>query len=258
MKLHVLTDLHLEFGQFTLHGGDVLLLCGDIVIADYLNRTDYKYKYNKIFNEFFVDECAKYDRVYMIMGNHEHYYGVFEHTADILRNALKDTKVTLLEKEFVDLNEKWRLFGATLWTDHNNRDWFVTQNAKERMNDHNVIMKADGTRFHPIDACDDHDTALKALQDGMCDKDTIVMTHHAPTTASIHYARFGNDTLNYAYATDLEELIFKNPNIKFWFHGHTHNVADYEVGNCRIISNPRGYRGYEIVPGFKADLEIEI
>lgn len=26
-----------------------------------------------------------------------------------------------------------------------------------------------------------------------------------------------------------------------WIHGHTHEKADYMIGNTRIVSNPRGY-----------------
>ena len=26
-----------------------------------------------------------------------------------------------------------------------------------------------------------------------------------------------------------------------WVHGHTHNSFDYQVGNCRVVCNPRVY-----------------
>jgi len=36
-----------------------------------------------------------------------------------------------------------------------------------------------------------------------------------------------------------------NSNIKLWTHGHTHYPFDYQIGECRIVCNPRGYDGYE-------------
>jgi hypothetical protein len=73
----------------------------------------------------------------------------------------------------------------------------------------------------------------------------VVMTHHAPSKASIK-PRYLNDTImNGAYSSDLSELILDNPEIRVWTHGHTHDVFDYMIGETRIICNPRGYKGYE-------------
>ena len=51
--------------------------------------------------------------------------------------------------------------------------------------------------------------------------------------------------MNGAYSSDLSEFILDHPEIKVWTHGHTHDNFDYIVGECRIICNPRGYKGYE-------------
>jgi hypothetical protein len=32
-----------------------------------------------------------------------------------------------------------------------------------------------------------------------------------------------------------------------WVHGHVHAKNDYIVGNCRVVSNPRGYIGHEVI-----------
>lgn len=279
MKIQVLTDLHLEFGQFTLHGGEVLLLCGDVTVANLMrpNRTDKDARrFANRWKQFFHTECAKYDRVFYIMGNHEHYHGLFENTPEILREALEGTNVRLLDKEFVDLNDKWRLFGGTLWTNYNNGDWFAMQAAKDKMNDHHIIRKLhEGNEpvighektpfvgnFTTHDAKEEFEKTVKALSDGCydwqhIDRPTIVMTHHCPTYKSIHQ-RFAGDILNYAYSSDLSEFIMDHPNIRYWFHGHTHYNFDYEVGNCRVICNPRGYQGYEVNPAFDAKFEVEI
>jgi Icc-related predicted phosphoesterase len=279
MKITILNDIHLEFDKqpnLKLAGGDILLLPGDVAVAKHLQpqRTDKIGKQHRaICDAFFREECAKYNRVYYIMGNHEHYNGIFDYTAETLREYLEGTNVTLLDNEFVALNDEWQLFGGTLWTDYNNDDWFTCHAAKDRMNDHTIIKKLlpQGKanpygepfgRFLPHDAVAEHRKTLEALQSGLyewtqIDKKTIVMTHHAPTMQSVH-PRFAGDLLNYAYATDLSDLIMDNPNIKYWLHGHMHDTHDYNVGECRVVCNPRGYQGYELNETFNQDFYIEI
>jgi Icc-related predicted phosphoesterase len=86
---------------------------------------------------------------------------------------------------------------------------------------------------------------------------TVVVTHHAPTHASIHPDYVG-DILNYAYASDLSDLILDNPQINAWCHGHIHHVNDYMVGNTRILANPRGYVGYEHTGGFDVQFGFDV
>jgi hypothetical protein len=46
--------------------------------------------------------------------------------------------------------------------------------------------------------------------------------------------------------------------IKFWFHGHMHDSIDYQVGECRVLCNPRGYNYYQLNPNFEQFFELEI
>jgi len=39
-------------------------------------------------------------------------------------------------------------------------------------------------------------------------------------------------------------MIF-DTDLKLWVHGHIHDAVDYELENCRIVSNPRGYFAME-------------
>jgi hypothetical protein len=52
-------------------------------------------------------------------------------------------------------------------------------------------------------------------------------------------------TLNGAFASDLDDIIIAHPNLKVWCFGHTHSLIDITVGETRLITNPRGYAGYE-------------
>lgn len=274
MKVTVLSDLHLEFGTMKLNnevmGADTLLLAGDVCVADYLRskRTDKDArKHQKLMRKFFTEECAKYARVYYIMGNHEHYHGVFDYTADLLNEFLHDTNVTLLDKEWVDLPE-FSLFGATMWTDYKKNDYYAKWTARKGMTDHEIIQKLHAFggqtptlgNFHPDDAIEDHEAALKALEDGLAtrtDKTVLVMTHHAPTFMSVSES-FRGSPLNPAYHSNLEDVMLDNPNVKYWFHGHMHEAINYGVGDCRVVCNPRGYAGYALNDAFVFDFTLEV
>jgi Icc-related predicted phosphoesterase len=275
MKICCLNDLHLEFDRqptLKLAGGDVLLLPGDVVVAAYLrpDRTDKDARVmRRVADAFFKEE---FNRVYYIMGNHEHYRGVYDHTAEVLREYLEGTNVTLLDKEFVDLDDGWQLFGGTFWTDYNNDDYFAKHNAQNRMCDHTVIKKLRNVprqtpvvgNFKPDDALVEFKTTIKTLEEGLydykrIDRKTIVMSHHAPSSKSVH-PQFADDVLmNHAYYSDLSGLILDHPEIKYWFHGHMHDNHDYMVGDdCRVVCNPRGYSGYELNHGFDSEFNVEI
>lgn len=95
---------------------------------------------------------------------------------------------------------------------------------------------------------------IKVCQD-FPDKKIIVVTHHAPSGASIHKTYVGCRT-NSGFASELSDFILNHPNIKMWCHGHIHQASDYMIGDCRVINNPVGYPRQRT--GFKKDLIIEI
>lgn len=252
---HLMSDLHLEFGPLELPGGDTLLLAGDVCVADFLRpeRTDKEArKHQDRCKQFFFEECAKYNRVFYVMGNHEHYHGLFDENGNILRDFLAGTNVRLLEDEFVDLDEETRLFGGTFWTNYDNADYFCLHAAKDMMNDHSLIKKMHmgvPRAFLPNDAMDVHYRAVDKLKSGLNEKKTVVMSHHAPHRKSIS-DRYRNSLLNGAYHSNQEELMLDNPQIVMWVHGHVHESFNYKVGECNVVCNPRGYAGYELNKNF--------
>jgi len=73
----------------------------------------------------------------------------------------------------------------------------------------------------------------------------VVVTHHSPSKLSTHPKYKHETMMNGAYSSDLSEFILDHPEIKVWTHGHTHEPFDYQVGESRILCNPRGYKYYE-------------
>ena len=43
-----------------------------------------------------------------------------------------------------------------------------------------------------------------------------------------------------------------------WIHGHTHESFDYELGNTRMVCNPRGCASTEENKAFRPDYTVEI
>ena len=261
MKISYLSDLHLEFinwPDFSKEsGGDVLLLAGDITTAAMFrpNRTDADVKkHSKYLKKFKTDLIDKYDAVYMVMGNHEHYNSIFKNTKqDLLDGFAKHdlTKICILDNNSVKIGD-WTLFGATLWTDFNRADPFTMYVVEEGMNDYKLIGKEDvsdmnyfnRTSNRKIDAqfiLTEHHVSLCNLYEVAKENDkVIVMTHHAPTSKSLNTDHSGN-SLDHAYFSNLSDLILDTESIKYWICGHTHMTVDYPVGQCRVLSNQRGY-----------------
>lgn len=278
MKISYLSDIHLEFlhwPDFSKEsGGDVLLLAGDITTAAMLrpHRTDAEArKHSKYLKKFKTDLIDKYDAVYMVMGNHEHYNSIFKNTKQELIDGFARhdlTKIRILDNNSVKIGD-WTLFGATLWTDFNRADPFTMYVVEKGMNDFRLIGKEDvsdmnyfnKTSNRKIDAqfiLNEHQVSLVNLYEVAKENDkVIVMTHHAPTCRSVNHDHAGN-SLDHAYFSELSDLILDRESIKYWIHGHTHQNVDYMVGQCRVISNQRGYYMEKSAKTFTGTQSFEI
>jgi len=257
MKINLVSDLHLEFSPQTLPGGEVLILAGDICEYRAL-------KNNKTIESFFTTQCSKYDCVFMVMGNHEHYNHKFHKTYDDLK-AILPTNVILLENEMVEYNDVIFL-GATLWTDLNKGDPVTAFTLKGCMNDYKVIQNYYPERglyykLTPEWTAEIHEKTkqyFKIVLDQNKDKPVVVVTHHAPSFVSVNEKFKNETTVNGGYASDLSEFILNNPQIKVWCHGHMHDPVDYMIGSTRILANPRGYLPWEEGNGFNVNLTFEL
>lgn len=255
MNISLCSDLHLEFQPCVLPGGDVLILSGDIAEARHMERD---YKSDKIppypviegfsrYRDFFEIECAKYNQVFYVMGNHEHYGGRLDRTYSIIKDILP-FNVTILENELVEYNNVI-FMGATLWTDLNRNDPMTALVLKDFLNDFRVITnlyanKGIYTKLTPQFTSHVHRTTLDFFAEQLeqnRDKQFVIMTHHAPSYKSIHEQYKEYYEHNGGYASDLSNFIFSNPNIKVWTHGHVHTPFNYTIGETRILCNPRGY-----------------
>lgn len=270
MKISLVSDLHLEFGYQELPGGDVLILAGDIAEARTLRKEFHETKLEdrapgkfKTY-DFFYKECAKYKKVFYVMGNHEHYHGRFDKTYNELKSMMPDN-VTLLEDEMFEY-EGVIFLGATLWTDLNKSDPITVYTIKDFMNDYKCVQNFYPSKglYHKLTP--EHTAGVhrktkeyfKIILEGTRDKPVVVITHMAPSFLSVNKKYKHETTTNGGYASAMEDFILDNENIKVWVHGHMHDPVDYMLGSTRVIANPRGYTPWEDGNGFRPDFTFEV
>ncbi len=285
MKVSYLSDVHAEFLNYpNLHndqGGDVLLLAGDILTASMISeyRTDSEARsVKKWIRGPFKKFTSKYKHVLYIMGNHEHYGFIYNNTIPTIKTFLSENdfdNVMVMENDHVDI-EGVRFVGATLWTDYKKGNSLTMEIVERGMNDYRMIGLHDvddmnyfnrrhNRKINPQFLLDVHLESVSYIYEKAHDTDlpVVVLTHHAPSFKSIDPVHvsgglYGTDDLNGAYASDLSSVILDSPNIKFWVHGHTHHTVDYPIGECRILSNQRGYHFHASARNFRGTQTFEI
>jgi len=261
MKIHLISDCHLNFEDLELPGGDVLIMAGDIVEAGHLRISDNLQRNTFLadrYRRFLKHELAKYRHVIYVLGNHEHYNNVYFDTFERIKKELPGN-VYLLEAESITIDDV-HFFGGTFWTDMNKRDPLVLRYVDKNLSDFSVIKHNSfqvkniyGNSYYTdkfstsfvADVFTDTVTKLKDFLLKHKENKVVVISHHAPCQLSINEKYKDDFPMNYGYFSDLSNLILDNPQIKTWVHGHMHDSVDYMLGKTRVICNPRGYQGYE-------------
>lgn len=273
MKIGYVSDLHLEFKDYpdlsNTEGGDILILAGDITTAHAIRpgRTDQDYRsWKKYAEKFKIDVLDKYDAVFYVMGNHEHYQSVFSSTAKGMIDGFKAVgwdKVKLFDNDWVVVDDVV-FIGATLWSDFENNNDLSKWDCGRFMNDYRLIYREPTKTLHlPIDpefTLNEHYKSVAYIREilklNKADK-AFVFTHMAPSYVSLNKEHSGNG-LDGAYASDLSDLICSFPQIKYWAHGHTHMNVNYDVCGTKVIANQRGYRGEKSHKLFGGIKHVEI
>jgi len=248
LKIHVLSDLHIEFEPFTpslaANEADVVVLAGDIGIKtrgiEWARR---------------AFSCP----VIYVAGNHEFYGGHLDGTLEKMRAAACD-QVRVLD------NDEWifrgvRFLGATCWTDYTStgNSFLAKYEAQRELTDFKKIRTAGYRKVRPYDFVLRNNFSFRWLRDRLAERfdgATVVVTHHAPSMQS-----FGNDRvegceshLDASYVNCWETLM--SDSVALWIHGHLHHAVDYTINGTRIMCNPRGYPGEET--GFNPNLLITV
>ena len=233
MRIHLLSDLHLEFGAFTPPDtdADIVILAGDI--AEGTKGIEWA-------KEAF--DCP----VIYIADNHEFYTQPQQSTTysqiqTSLRAAAAGTHIHFLENESISFGDL-RFLCCTLWTDFEIYGLQFTgmMAARLALSDFNGAIKTESGFFRPDDALRLHQESKHWLRENLIepwDGKTVVVTHFLPCQRSIA-PRWGGSASNAGFASNMDEFLGM---ADLWIHGHTHDSMDYELNDCRVVCNPRGY-----------------
>lgn len=263
IKIHEISDVHLEFGAYRNKFPNVSVLCldGDITLAKLLAKKSndaHARSFKKKAAEFF-ESTQNISHVLYVFGNHEHYHGDLLQSREWVQEFLDEygfNHVHILENDEYKVQDVVFL-GCTLWTDMNSGDLNTLISLRHMMNDFKTIHRGEFL-FTPEDAWEIHKESKAWLEKKIeehKDEKVVVITHHAPCKLSTHPRHKEDVICNGGYSSDLTRLMA--PNVKLWFHGHTHDCFDYMIDQTRVKSNPRGYDGHENT-GYDPNLVIEI
>ena len=276
MRIQIISDLHLEFQKelpdIQNAGADLLILGGDICVADHLHsnptagRSDLIqkgwYANDAIRFRRFLDHCSRnWPQVIYVMGNHEHYHGRWYRTEATLRKEMEHwPNIVLMEQDKMELDGIVFL-GATLWSSLNDGDPLTVLSVKDMMNDYRQITEKNGDNYHklrPLTTLAKHRETVEWLRIQLAEdkRPTVVVTHHCPSWQSVHPQYAMHTIMNGAFSSNLEDIMMDNDHIKLWTFGHTHWAHRYQINQAQCICNPHGYPGETV--SFDPALIVEI
>lgn len=267
MRIHVLSDLHLENSPWTYVpvDADLIVLAGDIA-----DRTPVAQERR---TDLLTQIAAVGVPTAIIIGNHEGWGDTVPR--DELRRELSrglPAHLRVLDRDAWDVGGV-RVLGASLWTDFNLVDGVRRRGV---LIDGSYAMHAAGVgvadfRYLCIDGRPDrppqlatpadmaawHDVDRVWLENQIrqADRPVVVVTHFLPSPASVAPRHAGSILTPY-FASDCRDLF--RPPVAAWIHGHTHDSCDYRESGVRVVCNPRGNAPAAVNEVFDGRLVIEI
>jgi len=193
----------------------------------------------------------RFKQVLIVLGNHDYWQDL-----DIISGGRKMNEdlqdACLFNVKVLDcdsfLLENKLFVGATLWTDMDRSNPLAMVRMRDIMRPDSKIAYDHGNgrdfvRFSSQKWISTHHRHREYIQNVArqnYDKDIIVITHHLPLHKMGDPVFMGQESNAY-YTSDLSDVIFDSPNIKFWCAGHSHVGNDFLFEHCRMYMNPVGY-----------------
>jgi len=253
MRLAVLSDLHLSVADMPVPALD----CDLVILAGDIARPQQAIEWARQFPQ----------PVIYVPGNHEYYGGSLAGTQDALLRLSADSRIHVLDQSELRLDGV-RFLGCTLWTDfrmepdQKRREELMAQ-ASLFIRDFSRIKLSDESEqlFTPAASCQLFDQSVAWLENRFAEPfsgPTVVISHHAPSPASIH-PKYAGSPVNLAFVSDLDAQLSRwQPSL--WVHGHVHDSFDYRIHDTRVLCNPRGYArtGVPENPMFDPQLVVRV
>ncbi len=246
MRIHVLSDLHLVFEDFTPPQveADVVVLAGNIGSAERGFRWAAK-------------TFAGREVIY-VLGESE----IGNKSGPKLEKLTAighDFGLHVLEKNSIEINGV-RFLGATMET---NFRWLPSDKLVWRTvgAEFKQIIQSKGFRqLRHRDRRVRHRMIVETMNwlrqaVGNGNRNTIIVTSGAPISRSLP-PELREEWLHHEYSIERDE-IFAACQVPVWIHGQTYFNVDYKIGTTRVVSNQRGYPR-DPAPGFRPGLVVEV
>lgn len=232
MEIQVISDLHLDVDpqrQYPVQA-DTLVIAGDLGPL-------------RLAEFFFHSVCKQWDRVIMVLGNHEYGFQPKNSIHNFMhRMCLRHDNLTWLDNRSAIIGGT-HFFGGTLWYP------FKEESVpfERYMWDHRYIPNLHNW-IH------DSNKDFRARYGQEVNENTAVISHHLPCYKSVAQQYATSVLMDFFVSDEEEAIVDKKP--KLWIHGHTHSSVDYRFFDTRIICNPKGYAGEN--GGFSPGLVVEV
>lgn len=266
MRINYISDLHLESSDYAgeIAEGDVLVIAGDMIPASFLATPEPNYRAIGDRARRFVDRCAaKNPIIFGIMGNHEHWYGYYNATHQILSNELP--QVHWLNNQLIELDDLL-LYGGTGWTDMLGGDSEFAARLQRWADFEEIKILApspslEALPFGPKEFVE----ANRAFKSGLHSaymiaseqrKRLLVASHHLPTPEVVA-GRWAGHPANPMFC-DTGMPYVGSDRIPYWIHGHAHDRLQHQYGSTMIVRNPRGHERWQENSDFTGMEYIEV
>ena len=266
MKFQYISDIHLEsmnnndynqFLQLFQPSAPILILAGDI-------GNPYQPRYH----EFLQYINNKYEKIFLITGNHEYYGNEIGATRQYLQELIKlFPNIIYLENNYYDY-QNYRFIGTTLWSlitnplyeindtkyihyldinlynkEHQQAKEFLETTLEMTMKEYQNQQSSSSSS---LTQSDQQQFASNTSSIQKC----IIITHHIPSYDLIHpkYLLPPYQNYNQWFATNLNSLLEKYHSIiNCWIYGHTHTALIKYLYEVPYLCNPIGYKGENIL-----------
>lgn len=251
INIQFTSDLHLEYYDNNIDckmwlnpSAPYLAILGDL-----------GYHYHPNFRKFLGQVSKLYDKVFYVNGNHEYFVCKYRTLVNLEQvdkeiGAICDEfdNIYYLNNKEYFLTDEIVLLGTTLWSFIPNGK---TELVRYYFNDYIYVYTTidNGLIFNIKDtnSTSAYLNNVKWLSEKLelyKDKKIIVMSHYLPSYGMIDKS-YQSKFMNHAFASELDYLMIKYDNIKYWLCGHTHKNKEIKINECSCITNPRGYKKNE-------------
>ncbi|KAL4778877.1 Metallo-dependent phosphatase-like protein [Aspergillus varians] len=247
LPFQALSDLHLEINQqyqtYEIPArAKHLILAGDIGrLIDYDNYRDFLRK-----------QTDQFERVFLVLGNHEFYNGTFDEGLQKARQLETEPslngRLVLLHRRRYDVpGSRVTILGCTLWS---NVPGDLRDVVRAKIQDFKKI-RGWGVDEHIASHGADLDWLLNEIQSIQTENEAVgkkgekrsilVVTHHAPSLRGTSSPQHADNPWRFAFGTDVLGRVSGLDAVKAWVFGHTHYSTEFKEAGVRVMSNQRGY-----------------